>query len=117
MYFAKNVLASLLTFSTNLSEVDTFVVKHLNAVSSVIRNENFLPIVDHYPIGELQVLGAAKLVEDVAGLVEDDHAHHLALHDDDATFVVDGDAPGVLKNIGTEFAYKLTILVVDLDLK
>ena len=86
-------------------------------MSSVVRNENLLAVVDHHAVGELQVLGAAKLVQDVAGLVEDDHAHHLALDDDDAAFVVDGDSPRVLKDIGTEFSYKLTVLVVDLDLK
>ena len=86
-------------------------------MSSVVRNENLLSVVDHHAVGELQVLGAAELVQDVAGLVEDDHAHHLALYDDDAALVVNSDSPRVLKDIGTEFAYKLTVLVVDLDLK
>lgn len=100
-----------------MPEVDPFVIKHLNAMSSVVRNENLLAVVDHHAVGELQVLGAAKLVQDVAGLVEDDHAHHLALHDDDAALVVDGDSSRMLKDIGTEFAHKLTVLVVNLDLE
>ena len=86
-------------------------------MSSVVRNENLLAVVDHHAVGELQVLGAAKLVQDVAGLVEDDHAHHLALHDDDAALVVDGDSSRMLQDIGTEFAHKLTVLVVNLDLE
>ena len=105
-----------LTFTADLTEVDALVVKHLDAVRPVIRDENLLTVIDHHAIGKLQVLGAAKLVEDVAGLVEDDHAHHLALHHDDAALVIHGHPAGMLQDVGTEFPHKLSILVVDLDL-
>ena len=50
-------------------------------------------------------------------LIEDDDAHDLALHDDDAALVVDADAARVLQDVRTELAHELTVLVVDLDLK
>ena len=117
MYFAKNVLASLLTFSTNLSEVDTFVVKDFDAVSTVVRNKNLLAIIDHHSIGKFKVLGTPKLIEYIAGLVENDHTHHFAFNNDDAAFIINGDSARMLQNIGTKFANKLTILVINLDLK
>ena len=110
-------MSQKLTFPADLTEVDALVVKHLDAVRPVIRDENLLPVVDHHAIGKLQVLGAAKLVEDVAALVEDDHAHHLALHHDDAALVIHGHPAGMLQDVGTKFPHKLSILVVNLDLQ
>ena len=66
-----------LTFSTNLAEVNALVVEHLDAVRPVVGDEDLLAVVDDDPVGELEVLRAAKLVEHVAQLVEDDHPHHL----------------------------------------
>ena len=117
MYFAKNVLASLLTFSTNLSEVDTFVVKDFDAVSTVVWNKNLLAIVNHHSIGKFKVLGTSKLIEYIAGLVKNDHSHHFAFNNNDATFIINGDSARMLQDIGTKFAHKLTILVINLDLK
>ena len=46
-------------------------------MSSVVRNENLLAVVHHHAVGELQVLGAAKLVQDVAHLIKYNHTHDL----------------------------------------
>ena len=111
-YFSK-----IITFTTNLPEVDTFIVEDLDTVSPVVWNENLLAIIDNYAIGELQMLGTTKLVENIAGLIENDDAHNLAFDYNDAAFVVDGNSSGVLQNIGAKFTHKLAILVVNLDLK
>lgn len=67
-------------------------------------------------VGELEVLGAVELVQDGAHQVEDDDTHDLALDDHDAVLRVHTDAARVLKDVGAEFAKKVTVLVVDLDL-
>lgn len=104
------------TFASDLPQIISFVVKDLDAVGTVVRNEDFLPVVNDNSVGELKMLGATELVEDVAVLIEDDHSHHLALYNDDPALVVDCDASGVLQNVGPELANKLTVLVVDLNL-
>ena len=106
-----------LTFTANLAEVDAFIVEDLDAMGPVVRDEDLLAVVDHDAVGELQVLGAPELVQDVAGLVEDDNAHHFALHHDDPALVVHGHPAGVLQNVGTKFADELAVLVINLDLK
>ena len=83
----------MLTFAADLPQVLSLVVEDLDAVSPIVRYEDFLSVVDDDPVGELQVLGAPELVEDVAHLVEDDDAHHLALNHDDAALVVHAHAP------------------------
>ena len=65
------------TFAADLSEEVAFVVEDLDAVGSVVADEDLLPVVDDHPVGELQVLRAAELVQHVAKLVEDNHPHHL----------------------------------------
>ena len=65
------------TFTADLSEEVAFVVEDLDAVGAVVTDEDLLPVVDDDPVGELEVLRAAELVEHVAQLVEDDHPHHL----------------------------------------
>ena len=67
----------LLTFAANLPKEIALIVEDLDAVSAVVTDEDLLPVVDDDPVGELEVLRAAKLVEHVAQLVEDDHPHHL----------------------------------------
>ena len=106
-----------LTFSTNLAEVNALVVEHLDAMRSVVGDEDLLSVVDHHSIGKLQMLGAAELVEDITGLIKDDDAHDFALDDDDAAFVVHCDTAWMLQNVGTEFPHKLPVLVVNLDLE
>ena len=63
------------------------------------------------------MLGTTKLVENIAGLIENDDSHNLAFNYNDAAFIVDGNSSGVLQNIGAKFTHKLAILVVNLDLK
>ena len=65
------------TFAANLPKEIALVVEDLDAVGAVVTDEDLLPVVDDHPVGELEVLRAAKLVEHVAQLVEDDHPHHL----------------------------------------
>ena len=50
-------------------------------------------------------------------LIKDDDPHDLAFDDDDSTLVVDANSARVLKNVSAEFTDKLTVLVVDLNLK
>ena len=80
--------------ASDLSQEDALVVEDLDAVGSVITDEDFLFVVHHNAVGELEVLGAAELLEDVAHVVKDDDAHHFALHNDDPTLVINGDATG-----------------------
>lgn len=40
-------------FSTNLSKIVSFIVEHLDAVSSVVRDENLLSVIDNNSVGEL----------------------------------------------------------------
>ena len=107
----------IITFTTNLPEVDTFIVEDLDTVSPVVWNENLLAIIYNYAIGELQMLGTTKLVENIAGLIENDDPHNLTFHYNNSAFVVNGNSSGVLQNIGAKFTHKLAILVVNLDLK
>ena len=65
------------TFAANLPKEIALVVEDLDAVGAVVTDEDLLPVVDDDPVGELEVLRAAELVEHVAQLVEDDHPHHL----------------------------------------
>merc|ERR1719278_591780 len=103
-------------FTADLSEEVAFVVEDLDAVGSVVADEDLLPVVDDHPVGELQVLRAAELVQYVAKLVEDDHPHHLALDHDDPSFVVNANSARMLKDVRAKLSHKLPVLVVDLDL-
>ena len=85
-------------------------------MSPVVWDEDFLIFIDHDSVGELQMLGASKFVEDISHLIEDDDPHHLALHNNDQAFVVNTNTTRMLKNVGTKLTDKLTILVVDLNL-
>ena len=46
-------------------------------MGAVVADEDFLLVVDDDAVRELEMFGAAKLIEDVSHLIEDDHAHHL----------------------------------------
>ena len=100
-----------------MPQVLPLVVEDFDAVCPIVGYEDLLAVVDHNPVGELEVFGAAKLVQDLAQLVEDDDAHHLALHHDDPAVVVHAHAARMLKDVGAELAHKLAVLVVDLDLQ
>lgn len=63
-----------------------------------------------------QMLGASELLQHVAHLIEDEHAHHLALDHDDTALVVHGHASRMLQNVRAELANELAVLVVDLNL-
>jgi hypothetical protein len=56
------------TFSSNLSEIDSIIIENLDTVGSVIRDENFLSVIHNHSVGKLKVLGATKLVQDIAHL-------------------------------------------------
>lgn len=103
-------------FAANLPKEIAFVVEDLDAVGAVVTDEDLLPVVDDHPVGELEVLGAAKLVQHISQLVENDDPHHLALDHNNPSFVVDANTAGMLQNIRTKLPHKLTVLVVDLDL-
>ena len=65
------------TFAANLPKEIALVVEDLDAVGAVVTDEDLLPVVDDHPVGELEVLGAAKLVQHISQLVENDDPHHL----------------------------------------
>ena len=65
------------TFPADLPKEIALVVEDLDAVRTVVTDEDLLPVVDDDPVGELEVLRATKLVQHVAQLVKDDHPHHL----------------------------------------
>ena len=115
-YIPGTGLSKFITFTTNLPEVDLFIVEDLDTVRSVVRDENFLAIVNHYSIGKLQMLGTTKLIENIATLVKNDDSHDFALNDYDTTLVVHGNSSGMLQNVGTKFTHKLAILIVNLNL-
>lgn len=102
--------------ASNLPQEDSLVVEDLHTVSSIVANEDFLLVIYNHPIWKFQVLGASKFVDDVSKLIKDDNTHDFAFYNDNSSFVVDGHSPWVLQYIGSKFADKLTILVVDLDL-
>lgn len=102
--------------ASDLSQEGSLVAEDLDAVSAVVADKDLLAVIDNDTIRELKMLGAAKLVENCAHLIEDDDTHDLALNDDDSALVVNGDPAGVLQNGGAKLAYELTILVVDLNL-
>jgi len=92
------------------------IIEHLDTVGSIIAYEDLLLVIDNNAIGKFQMLGTAKLVQDISHLIKDDDPHHLALNNDDPTLVVNCDAPWMLKDVSTKLAHKLAILVVDLYL-
>jgi len=104
------------SFTADLPEEVSIVIKDFDAVGSIIRDEYLLSVIYNHAVGELQMLGAAELVQHVTELVEDDHTHHLALYYYDPALVVHTDSSGVLEDVGAELPHELTVLVVDLDL-
>uniref|UniRef100_A0A182M8D4 Uncharacterized protein n=1 Tax=Anopheles culicifacies TaxID=139723 RepID=A0A182M8D4_9DIPT len=102
--------------ATDLPQELALVVEHLDAVCTIVANEDLLLVVNNDPVRELEMFAAAKFLQHIAGLVEDDDTHHLALNDHDAALTVHSDTAWMLENVGTELAHELTVLVVDLDL-
>ena len=70
-------LQSFLTFPSDLPQVLPFVVEDFDAVCPIVGYEDLLAVVDDNPVGELEMLGAAKLVQDVAHLIKYNHTHDL----------------------------------------
>ena len=85
-------------------------------MSPVVTDVDLHVVIDNNAVGELQITGAAELVEDVTDHVEDDDPHDLALNDDDPATVVCGHTTGMLEYVCTELADKLSILSEDLTL-
>ena len=76
-----------LTFRADLAEVDPLVAEDLDAVCAVVWDEDLLAVVDNDAIGELEVLGAAKLVQHISQLVENDDPHHLGKSGENKTIL------------------------------
>jgi hypothetical protein len=104
------------SLATNLTQIVAFIAEHLNAMSTIVADEDFVLVVRAHPVGEFQIARAAELLEDIAERVEDDHAHDLALNNNNTALMVDTHATGVLQNVRTEFTKELSVLVVDLNL-
>jgi hypothetical protein len=100
------------------------IIKHFDTMGSIVRNVDLLASIRAHicriraanPIGKLQILGTIELVEHIAVQVEYDHTHYLALDHNDTRLVVDVDAAWMLQYIRAEFPYKLSKLIVDLNL-
>ena len=58
-----------LTFPSDLSQVLSLVVEDFDAVCPIVGYEYLLAVVDDNPVGELQVFGAAELVQNLAQLL------------------------------------------------
>uniref|UniRef100_A0A182TT91 Uncharacterized protein n=1 Tax=Anopheles melas TaxID=34690 RepID=A0A182TT91_9DIPT len=104
------------TLATDLPQELALVVEHLYAMCSIVADEDLLLVVDYDPVREFEMLAATKLLQHIAGLVEDDDTHHLALHDNDTALAVHGNAARMLQDVSAELAHKLAVLVVDLNL-
>ena len=75
--YLESLLNIKLTFSSDLPKKVSFIIKYFYTVSSVVTDEYLLSVIDHHTVGELQMFGAAELVQNVPHLVKDDHPHHL----------------------------------------
>jgi hypothetical protein len=53
---------------------------------------------------------------DVSELIENDDSHDFTFNNDYSPFVVNSDTSWMLQNICTKFTYKLSVLIVDLNL-
>lgn len=86
-------------------------------MSSIVADEYFIARVRATtPVGKLQILGAIELVQDGSHQIEYNHTHHLALDNNNAHLRIDANAARMLQDIGAEFAQKLSVLIVDLNL-
>jgi hypothetical protein len=75
-----------------------------------------LLVIHHNSVCKFEVLAAVKLAQHVAHQVEYNDTHHFALDNDNVAFVVDGHTTRMLQDVGAEFAHKLAILIVNLNL-
>ena len=70
----------------------SFVGEDFDAMRSIVGDEDLLFVVATHSIGKFQIFRAGEFIPHVAIDIEDEHAHHLALHDDDMTHIVHTDA-------------------------
>jgi hypothetical protein len=104
------------SFTTDLAQKFSAIVENFNAVCAIVTNENLVLVVRTNSVRKFQVARARKLLLYVSIRVENDDSHDLALDNDNSSLTIDTDTTGMLKNVGTEFAQKLAILIVDLNL-
>ena len=86
-------------------------------MSPVVGDENFHLVINHDPIRKFQIPRAAELVQDISHHVEDNDPHNLALHDNDSSPTVSGDASGMLKYISAKFPNEVAELGENLNLE
>ena len=89
---------------------------YLDTVSTIIRDENLLLVIDNNTIRELQVIWTVELMSNIAVLIKNNNSHHFALNNDDSSLVVYSNSSWITEGISTKLAHKLSILVIDLDL-
>ena len=65
------------SFSSNLTEILSLVGEHLDAVSTVVRDENLALVVGADTVRELEITRARELLKDVSEHVEDDDSQYL----------------------------------------
>ncbi len=58
----------IVTFPSDLTQIDSVVVEDFDAVRSVVGDEDLLTVVDHHTVREFKVFRAAKFVKDIAHL-------------------------------------------------
>ena len=76
------------SLTTNLAKIISLIIKNFDAVSAIVRDENLHLVVNYNTVWKLKVLRAGEFVEHVANHVEDDHSHHLALHNHNSAPIV-----------------------------
>ena len=76
---------------------------------AVVGDEDLLTVVNDNTVGKFQMFGAAKFIENVAHLIEDDDAHHFAFDNNDATLGINAHASRMLKDVGAKLPHKLPV--------
>lgn len=107
------------------------VVEDLNAIQTVVTDENLILIVDTDVVRELQAIGTIEAVQEISVPVEDDDSHDLkeltefplnevdgclALDDRNTTTAVHCKSARMFQDIGSKATHETTSLVVNLNL-
>lgn len=92
------------------------IKRTFHAMSPIIADEDLLLVVGHDAVRKLQILRTAELLQYVPVHVEYQDTHDFAFHHHDSALAVHRHAARMLQNGRSEFAQKLSVLIVDLDL-
>lgn len=93
----------------NFAQKFALVREDHDTVSAIVADEDLFTVVGCNAVGELQVIFAVELLLQFSHSAEDADAHHLALHDEDTTFAIDGKSSWMLEHVRAELEYKLSL--------